>query len=150
MRAGTKVFLGTSLGFAAGIGATLLLQYLYGADGFLKSTIDTALKPPITGTKIAFLVAAVLVFGSLPVAILEWTSERRFLRAERDLRAERPADAVTRYEGPEGRGFLFDGPEGRTLLLEGLGGWGEPRRVELPPVDATITSEGQAPLGEVP
>jgi len=150
MRSGTKLFLGTSLGFSAGVALTILFERLYAAEGFLRNSIDSAIAPPITPTKILALTAAILTFAALPIGILEWRSERQFARAERDLRTLRPADAVTRYAGPEGRGVLFDGPDGRLLLLEGTGGFGEPRRIELPPVPTTITEEAQAPLGEVP
>lgn len=162
MRTGTKVFLGTSLGFASGIALTIAFERLYAADGFLKNSIDAALMPPITPTKILIVVTAAIVLTALPLAILEWRSERAYVKIERDMRAARPADAVTRYEGTEGRGYLFDGPDGRALLLEPAGGIGAPRVVALPPVPlpaaeseavmALPLPDGDAPTthGEVP
>ena len=134
MRTNTKLALFTSLAFAAGIAITILFERIYAADGFLKNSVDSAIRPPITPTKILFVVAAIFVVASIPFALAEWRSERRFLRMEREMRAARPGDAITRYEGPEGRGYLFDGSSGRTLLLEPPAGVGEPRVVELPPV----------------
>lgn len=142
MRTGTKVFLGTSLGFAAGVALTIAFERIYAADGFIKNSLDTALRPPITATKILIVVAALLTFVALPIAILEWRSERAFLRLEREMRAARPADAVTRYDGAEGRGYLFDGAEGRALLLEPQGGIGAPRVVTYPPAPAPDAAEG--------
>lgn len=128
-----KLAIGLALGFAAGVAASVAVARLYGAGGFLRDSVDTLVRPPFSATKALFYVAALLILVALPLGVLEWRAERRFLRRERELRASRPADAVTRYEGPEGRGFLFDGPQGRTLLLEPAGGLGEPRLVELPP-----------------
>ncbi|HUR69633.1 MAG TPA: hypothetical protein VM370_10335 [Candidatus Thermoplasmatota archaeon] len=145
MRPGTKLFLTGSLAFAAGIAITIWFERMYAADGFLKNSLDAALMPPITATKILIVVTALVVFTALPLGIAEWNSERRFVRAERELRALRPVDQVARYEGPEGRGFLFEGPEGRLLLLEPAGGIGEPRRIELPP--APMVEPEQAPIG---
>lgn len=134
VRAGTKLFLYTTLAFAAGIALTILFERTYASDGFLRNSVDSAIRPPITPTKILFVVAALAVFTALPLAIAEWRAERRFVKLERAMRAERPGDAVTSYEGPDGRGYLFDGPNGRTLVLEPAGGVGEPRVVELPPL----------------
>lgn len=136
MRPNTKLFLFTSLAFAAGVAITIAFERLYAANGFLRNSIDSAITPPITPTKILFVVAALLMLTSVPIALAEWAAERRFVRLEREMRAARPADAVTEYEGPEGRGYLFDGPAGRTLLLEPAAGVGEPRVVELPPIPA--------------
>ncbi|HET6403353.1 MAG TPA: hypothetical protein VFH78_01795 [Candidatus Thermoplasmatota archaeon] len=144
MRPTTKLYLATTLAFAAGIAITIAFERAYAADGFLKNSVDSAIRPPITPTKILFVVAALLVFTSVPFALAEWRAERRFVRMERELRAARPGDAVTAYEGPEGRGFLFDGPGGRTLLLEPTAGVGEPRVVELPP----LPPEAAAPPAE--
>lgn len=134
MRANTKLFLFTTLAFAAGIAITIFFERVYANGGFLRDSLDTALRPPITATKVLIVVTALLVFSALPLAIAEWRAEKRFVKLEREMRAARPADAVTVYEGPEGRGFLFDGPDGRTLLLEAQGGVGEPTVIELPPV----------------
>lgn len=133
MRAVTKVFLGTSLGFAAGVAVTVSFERMYAAQGFLRNSLDAALMPPITPTKVLIVVTALVVLSALPLAILEWTSERAYLKVEREMRAARVADAVSRYEGPEGRGYLFDGAQGRALLLEPAGGIGAPRVVALPP-----------------
>lgn len=127
-------WIAAALGFAAGVLVTILVVRLYGAGGFLTDTVNTVTRPPITPTKILFYVSAALIALALPLAIGEWLAERRFVKAERALRAERPADDVTAYEGPEGRGFLFDGPQGRLLLLEPTGGIGRPTTIELPPV----------------
>lgn len=136
MRQNTKLFLFTSLAFAAGVALTITFERLYAAEGFLKNSVDSAFQPPITPTKVLFVVAALMMLAAIPLATAEWMAERRFVRAEREMRAARPADAVTHYEGPEGRGYLFDGPSGRALLLEPAAGVGEPRVVELPPVPA--------------
>lgn len=139
-----------AIAFAAGVFVTILLERVYARGGFLKDTIDSVTRPPITPTKILFYVAAVLILVALPLAIAEGWSERRYLRLEREMRATRPADAVTRYEGPDGRGFLFDGPQGRTLLLEPSGGIGAPTVVELPPVPAEPPiDDAQSPLREL-
>ena len=145
LRPNTRLSLFTSLAFAAGIAITIAFERLYAADGFLRNSVDSAIRPPITPTKILFVVAAIFVVTSIPLALAEWRSERRFLRVEREMRAARPADAVTHYEGPEGRGSLFDGPDGRTLLLEPRAGVGEPRVVELPPVPPEPVSPEPAP-----
>lgn len=161
MRPDTKLLLFTSLAFAAGVGVTVGLQAIYHDGGFLKDSVDLAFRPPITPTKVLIVITAALVFAMLPVGIAEWRSERAYVRAEQEMRAARPGDAVTRYEGPEGRGFLFDGPAGRTLLLEPAGGIGQPRTLELPPIPelpaelpapaANGDSGGApAPLGELP
>ena len=147
MRPGTKLFLLTSLAFAAGIAITIAFERAYASDGFLKNTIDTATRPPITPTKILFVVSALLIFTAIPLAIAEWVAERRFVKLEREMRAARPADAVTVYEGPEGRGFLFDGPDGRTLLLEPAAGMGHPRTVDLPPVPHQVEPSPSAADG---
>lgn len=139
-----------ALGFAAGVFVTILLERVYARGGFLKDTLDSVTRPPITPTKILFYVAALLILVALPLAIAEWASERRYVRAEREMRAARPAAAVTRYEGPDGRGFLFDGPEGRALLLEPRGGIGAPTVVDLPPVPAEpLADDAQSPLREL-
>ena len=148
MRPNTKLFLFTSLAFAAGVALTVTFERLYAANGFLRNTIDSAFQPPITPTKVLFVVAAVLMLSAVPLALAEWRAERRFVRMEREMRAARPADAVTQYEGPEGRGFLFDGPDGRTLLLEPAGGVGEPRVVELPSVPDGATDAAQDTAGD--
>lgn len=140
MRAGTKLFLGTSLGFSAGVGVTIALQRIYRAGGFLKDSLDIAFGDPTTPTKVLILVAAGITLVALPFGILEWRSDRRFLRVEREMRVARPFDQVSRYEGPEGRGFLFEGAEARTLLIEPTGGIGEPRVVELPLVPPSAPS----------
>lgn len=142
MRTGTKVTIAAALGFAAGVGMTVWMERLYAADGFLKNTVDTAFRAPYTPTKYLLMLAMLLPFLALPFGIVEWRAERRYLRQERALRAARPGDAVTAYDGPEGRGVLFDGPSGRTLLLEPAGGWGEPRLVELPPVPPSPPENG--------
>lgn len=144
MRPNTKLFLYTSLAFAAGIALTVTFERLYAANGFLRNSVDSAIQPPITPTKMLFVVAAVLMFTSVPFAVAEWRAERRFVRLEREMRAARPADAVTEYRGPEGRGYLFDGPTGRTLLLEPTAGVGEPRVVELPAVPTPVGPEAEA------
>jgi hypothetical protein len=133
MRTGTKITLFTLAAFAAGVGATLWLQHLYHAGGFFRDSWDAATRPPIGATKILIVITILVVFTALPIGIVEWRSERAFHRAQRELRMTRPADEVSRYDGPEGRGFLFAGPERRLLLLEPVGGMGEPRIVELPP-----------------
>lgn len=139
-----------AIAFAAGVFVTILLERVYARGGFLKDTIDSVTRPPITPTKVLFYVAALLILVAVPIAIAEWRSERRYVRMEREMRAARPADAVTRYEGPDGRGFLFDGPDGRTLLLEPQGGLGRPTVVELPPVPVEPpANDAPSPLGEV-
>jgi hypothetical protein len=140
-----------ALAFAAGVFVTILFERVYARGGFLRDTIDTVTRPPITPTKVLFYVAALLVLVALPIAIGEWLGERRFLRLEREMRAARPADAVTVHEGPEGRGFLFDGPGGRTLLIEPAGGLGRPRVIEMPPPPAPpLPEDAPVAAGEVP
>lgn len=142
MRPSTKLFLYTSLAFAAGIAVTIGFERLYAHGGFLRESLDTALKPPITATKVLIVITALVVFSALPLGIAEWRAERAFLRAERSMRSERPADVVARYEGPEGRGVLFDGPGGRSLLLEPSGGIGLPHVVGLPPTPVPGPDDG--------
>lgn len=145
MRPNTKLFLTASLAFAAGVAITIAFERAYAAHGFLRNSIDSAIQPPITPTKVLFVVAALFVFSAIPLAIAEWLAERRFVRMEREMRAARPADAVTAYDGPEGRGFLFDGPGGRTLLLEATAGVGEPRVVDMPaPPEPSPTPDAPA------
>lgn len=144
-----------ALAFAAGVFVTILFERLYAGGGFLRDTIDTVTRPPITPTKVLFYAAALLVAIALPLAIGEWLGERRFLRMEREMRAARPEDAVTAHDGPEGRGFLFDGPSARTLLLEPTGGLGRPRVVDLPaapspPTEAQVRETAAPAPGEVP
>ena len=139
-----KLWVGIALGFVAGVAVTTILVREYGSGGFLTDTVNTVTRPPFTATKLLFYLCALLVAVALPIGLLEWRAERRFLRLEREMRAARPADAVTAYDGPEGRGFVFDGPSGRTLLLEGEGGVGAPRVVDLPPVVAAPEPPGVA------
>ena len=123
-----------ALAFAAGVAVTIALERAYAGGGFLRDSVDQAFKPPYTPTKYLIWTTFALVFLALPFGIREMVAERRFVKQERAMRASRPADAVTEYVGPEGRGYLFDGPGGRTLLLEPVGGLTHPRTVELPPV----------------
>lgn len=146
MRPGTKLFVFTSLAFAAGIAVTLGLQRVYDAGGFLKDSLDHAFDPPHTPTKTLFMVAATAIFLALPIAIAEWASTSRFRRRERELRETRPADDVNPYEGPEGRGLLFDGPDGRLLLAEPRGGIGAPVEIPMPP----LPPPEPAPVAEAP
>lgn len=149
MDGNTRTALIVALSFASGILLTLGVQSAYQSGGFLKDSVDTVTRPPHSATKALFFVAFGLLVLALPLGVLEWASERRYLAAERALRLARPADAVARYEGPEGRGYLFDGPEGRVLLLEPPGMLGRPVRVDLPPVPAA-PPVGQTGAGEVP
>lgn len=148
MRQGTRLFLYTTLAFAAGIAVTIAFERAYAAEGFLRNSLDTVFRPPITPTKMLFAAAVILIATAVPLAVAEWIAERRFVRKEREMRAARPADAVTAYEGPEGRGFLFDGPDGRMLLLEPAAGIGRPRVVELPPAPAPPPDPAPGPATE--
>lgn len=105
----------------------------------------TATYTEMNAAKVLALVAAGLVLLlALPLAILEGVASRRFRRAERDLRQARPHDAVTPYEGPEGRGLAFEGPEGRALLLRPAG-FGGPLVLVFPPPPAPDAAEGALP-----
>lgn len=94
------------------------------------------------GAKLAAIGALLLVAIALPLAIAEGRSMRRFRQVEARLRAERPDDLVTPYEGPEGRGVRFEGPGGVLLLLHPPGGLGAPRVVDAtppPPEESSAT-----------
>jgi hypothetical protein len=146
MERARRLWIVAILSFAAGVLVTILLQREYASGGFLTDTVNTVTRPPMTATKILFYVAAALIAATFPLALGEGVAERRFKRRERELRAARPADTVTPYAGPEGRGVLVEGPGGRTLLLEALGGFGHPRLVELPPAEAEASPSETPPL----
>lgn len=132
----TRVVVGVTLGFAAGVAATLAAQAVYAREGVIRHYWDTLVNPPLTPTKVLFVVATLLALAALPFSILDMLATRRYRRAERRLRDERPADDVRPYEGPEGHGLLFEGAEGSVLLLEPVGGFGHPRLVERAPAPA--------------
>lgn len=91
--------------------------------------------PPLNGTTFFFLVGLVLVFlVGLPLAIMDGLASKRFQDAEQRLRKLRPDALVTPYDGPEGKGLRFESPSGVVLLLAPVGGLGQTRMVELPPV----------------
>lgn len=148
MRTSTKVFIGATLGFGAGVALSWLVAQDFAANGFLKNHWDTFFQPPRSGTKILALVAALLVFLALPIGIAEWRADARFRREERRLREERPAAEVTPYDASEGKGLLFAEPERRALLLEAAGGFGGPRVVELPLVDPVDPASGSGAADE--